>query len=64
MKKTFIVTNKHLCVGADYWSAHEVTMTDDELSQILPVEDRVVRRLSVWGTYINRDKDRIITRIA
>ena len=64
MSKTFICTNKHLCVGADYWTAHQVTKTDAELERIIPVEDRAVIGLAIGETYINRDKDRIVTRIA
>jgi len=62
--KTFVATNKHLCVGADYWTAHEITITDDELKHIVPIEDRAVINLSIGETYFNRDRDRIITRIA
>ena len=62
--RTFVCSNKHLCVGADYWTTHEITKSETELSQILPVEDRAVLKLSVGETYINNDRDRIVTRIA
>lgn len=63
MEKTFVVANKHIGEYADYWTAHEVTMNDEEISQNFPVEHRTIKSLSLCGTIINRNKDRIITRI-
>lgn len=63
MEKTFVVANKHIGEYADYWTAYEVTMSEDEIPQNFPVEERTIKRLSLCGTFINRNKDMIITRI-
>ena len=64
MKKTFICVNKHFCVGADYWTAHEVTISEEDTEKVIPIEDRAVAKLAIGETYINKRMERIVTRIA
>lgn len=64
MKKTFMIANLHKCVGADDWHVHSVVADDHQISLMYPIEDRSVVGLGIGETYINKDKSRIVTRIA
>lgn len=65
MTKTFIGSLKNLCMaGKDKWTTHTLTLTDEQIRKVKPIEDRAVEHLAIGETYINHDASRIVVRIS